>query len=112
MTFYQKDSSLGSKGLIYVPNQCKNQKCKLHVHFHGCQQQYDSLKELYAKHSGFNKWAESNNIVVLYPQTKSSFFGPSNPNACWDWWGYTNSAAFTKDGPQIQAIQKIIQQFQ
>jgi poly(3-hydroxybutyrate) depolymerase len=80
MLFDQGDSTLGSKGLIYVPDACKSQKCKLHVHFHGCAQHYDSLKNLYAKNAGFNKYAESNNIVVLYPQTKSSFFAPSNPN--------------------------------
>ena len=80
MLFDQNESTLGPKGMIYVPNACKNKKCKLHVHFHGCQQYHGSLGDLYAKNAGFNKWAESNNIVILYPQTKSSFFNPSNPN--------------------------------
>jgi poly(3-hydroxybutyrate) depolymerase len=74
------------KGFVYVPTNCKEKKeCKLHVHFHGCQQYYDSLGDVYVKHSGFNGYAESNDIIVLYPQTTSTFF-PSNPQGCYDWY--------------------------
>ena len=39
--------------------------------------------------AGYNEVADLNDIIILYPQAKSSLL--SNPNGCWDWWGYTNS---------------------
>jgi len=39
----------------------------------------------YVKNTGYNQWADTNNIVVLYPQ---AFNGNNNLNGCWDWWGY------------------------
>jgi hypothetical protein len=34
---------------------------------------------------------------------------PLNPNACWDWWGYTGVDYAQKSGPQIQAIYAMLQ---
>jgi hypothetical protein len=31
-------------------------------------------------------------MVILYPQAKKSTLAPSNPNGCFDWWGYSDSA--------------------
>eukprot|EP01080_Neovahlkampfia_damariscottae_P006029 gene6029-10031_t len=102
-------SSLGSKGMVYVPTKCKDdKKCKLHVVFHGCLQYYDKIGDIYAKHTGYNEWAEANNIIILYPQTKSSSFMPMNPNGCWDWWGYGGRQAYYKKGPQMEAVKKMI----
>jgi poly(3-hydroxybutyrate) depolymerase len=61
---------------------------KLHVVLEGCLQNEDKIGDQFYTHAGYNEWAESNNIIILYPQVKS---GPGNPNECWDWWGYTNS---------------------
>jgi hypothetical protein len=52
------------------------------------------LKELY------HRWAEANNIVVLYPQLTTRQF---NPEGCWDWWGYSGSDYFVQSGPQMRA---------
>jgi hypothetical protein len=51
------------------------------------------------------EWAESNDIIILYPQVKS---GPGNPNECWDWWGYTNSNYHTRHGKQMSAVSRMI----
>ena len=40
--------------------------------------------------AGFNRWADAYDVAVLYPQTRASF-APLNPQACWDWWGYSGT---------------------
>ena len=32
----------------------------------------------------------------------------TNPNGCWDWWGYTGVAYPTKAGPQIAAVRAML----
>jgi hypothetical protein len=58
--------------------------------------------------------ADSNNIIVLYPQVKTSSINPINPRGCWDFWGYTsnNLPPFNyayKKAPQMQAINRMIE---
>lgn len=77
-------NSLNSFGYIYVPTSCqKGATCKLHVNFHGCQQTVDDIQDQYPKHVGLNEWAETNDIVVVYPQVLKSFLVPYNPEGCW-----------------------------
>ena len=94
-------------GWIYIPTACQNgASCALHVTLHGCQMNPNSVQSQFAVHSGFNNWAEANNIVVLYPQTDSQL--PSNPYGCWDWYGYTGPNFANKKGPQMQALKKMV----
>lgn len=44
------------------------------------------LGDEYAYNTGYNEVGELNNIIMLYPQATLSL--GSNPNGCWDWWGY------------------------
>jgi poly(3-hydroxybutyrate) depolymerase len=98
-------SSLGDKAYAYVPTTCvKGESCQLHISFHGCQQNDQSVGLDYVQHNGLNNWADSNHMVVLYPQTKNSTFLPLNPQGCWDWWGYTDANYATRDGLQIKAV--------
>ena len=47
-------------------------------------------------HTGYNAWADSNRLIVLYPQTAGEFvLRRFNPQACWDWWSYVNHATTT-----------------
>nr|WP_168710927.1 PHB depolymerase family esterase [Ningiella ruwaisensis] len=102
-------SSIADKAYIYIPETCqKGQSCKLHVSFHGCNQSAEDVGSTYAAHAGFNRWAQSNDIVVLYPQVEKSMFMPLNPQGCWDWWGYTDENYANQKGPQIQAIRNIV----
>ncbi|CAL8131438.1 unnamed protein product [Orchesella dallaii] len=81
-------SSMDSAGFVYIPTACKNgAQCALHVAFHGCQQYRGSVGDTYATKTGYIEVAELNNIIVLFPQTVATL---SNPNGCWDWWGYLN----------------------
>lgn len=100
---------LGETGFIYVPTTCQSgEPCKLHISFHGCNQNSDAIGKTYVENAGFNRWAESNSLVVLYPQTKNTMAEPFNPQGCWDWWGYTDAQYATKNGKQIKAIVELI----
>ena len=56
--------------------------------------------------SGFARWADTNRLVILFPQVEASIL---NPKACWDWWGYTGKDFLTKDAPQIAAIWRMVE---
>jgi len=94
---------------LYVPQACAaGERCGLHVAMHGCSQSAEYVGDAFAAGSGLNEWAESNNLLVLYPQVASSKFAPLNPYGCWDWWGYTNEHYATREGPQIIVIKAMI----
>ncbi|MCS4309107.1 poly(3-hydroxybutyrate) depolymerase [Rheinheimera pacifica] len=102
--------ALAETGYLYIPQSCASgESCRLHVSFHGCKQNAASVGEAYVTGSGLNNYADSNNIVVLYPQTTASSINPFNPNACWDWWGYTGADYATKEGIQLKAIHQLVQ---
>jgi len=102
--------SLGPKAYVYVPTACKSgdQKCKLHIVFHGCVQTIADVGDKYYVDGGYNEWAETNNIVVLYPQVVKSSMFPSNPNGCWDWWGYVSYDYAFKNGPQMVFVRNMV----
>jgi len=103
--------SFASNGYAFIPQNCAaGQRCQLHVAFHGCVQSYQSVGMDFVEHTGYNKWADVNNIIVVYPQTIKSEFAPSNPEGCWDWWGYDSDAKTydEKTGPQMAAVKAII----
>jgi hypothetical protein len=103
-------SSINDEAFIFVPKACKNGEiCRLHISFHGCNQSAEDIGQVYAQQAGFNRWADVNNIVVLYPQVNKSLFMPLNPQGCWDWWGYTDENYANKKGPQIEAIYNVMQ---
>ncbi len=103
--------SMNDKGYAYVPAACqRGESCKLHVSFHGCRQTISLIGETYFKNAGLNEWAESNNIVIVYPQVEvEEWLG--NPRGCWDWWGYSGLNFATKDGAQMSSVKQVIDQF-
>jgi len=110
------DASLANEGYAFVPASCRNGGCKVHVTFHGCLQNAGEIGRRFVDGAGYNGWASSNRIVVLYPQTVrryglawGSFRWLLNPKACWDWWGYTGANYHTRDGVQMRAIRAMIE---
>jgi hypothetical protein len=90
---------------LYVPPSCANgESCGVHIALHGCQQSSEFVGDAYASGAGYNEWAESNRLLVLYPQVASSKFAPLNPLGCWDWWGYAGDDYATRSGAQVSAI--------
>ncbi|GLQ88732.1 extracellular catalytic domain type 2 short-chain-length polyhydroxyalkanoate depolymerase [Dyella flagellata] len=94
------DALLASTGYLYVPPDCRaGKRCGLLVAFHGCKQNVDAVGQAFVKDAGFNRWADVYGVVILYPQTRASF-APLNPQACWDWWGYSGGNYDTRQGVQ------------
>ena len=103
-----KSYSMDSTGWLFVPQNCANgQSCRLVVALHGCLQYQGIIQQQFVQKSGINEWADTNNIIVLYPQATSS---SSNPLGCWDWWGYLSSDYALKSAPQMDAIMAMVAQ--
>ncbi len=108
-------ASLADTGYAYVPRTCKTARCRVHVAFHGCKQSAEAVGDKFVRHAGYNRWADSNAIIMLYPQTITRYgFGGwpltfvYNPNGCWDWWGYTGADYHTRNGAQVRAVQAML----
>lgn len=102
--------ALADEGFVYIPAACAaGTRCRVHVALHGCNQSAEKVGEAFVRDSGYNRWAESNRIVVLYPQARSTWGAPWNPYGCWDWWGYTGTAYTTRAAPQIAAIRAMVE---
>lgn len=84
--------SMSSTGSVFVPKACaQGQKCGLVLALHGCLQEASLIGNRWVTEAGINEWADTNGLVVVYPDTiASSAPEPTNPNACFDWWGYSN----------------------
>ncbi|XP_039269886.2 poly(3-hydroxybutyrate) depolymerase-like isoform X2 [Styela clava] len=103
-------SSIGmdSKGYIFVPDSCTGatETCRLHVSIHGCEQGDSFIGDSYVMETGYNEVAALNNIIVIYPQ--ASVIPISNPDGCWDFWGYTDSNYAYHNGKQVVAIMNMV----
>ena len=103
--------SLGDTGFVFVPKDCEDgQACRVHIALHGCKQDAGDIERRFVDDTGYNAWADTNHLIVLYPQTTTSSFAPFNPQACWDWWSYVNheDSYVTKSGVQIRAIKAML----
>ena len=119
---------MADTGWVFVPENCSAQApCRLHVALHGCLQYPDrryfhdgafvTFGSTFAEHAGYNEWADTNSIIVLYPQAQRSpqaWWDVSdawgrNPNGCWDWWSYNDEPDYAqRSGSQMAAIRKMI----
>ena len=101
-------ASVDNAGFAYVPASCAGgESCKVHVSFHGCLQSASSVGDAFYKNAGLNEWADTNHIVVLYPQTVASY-APLNPDGCWDFWGYDGADFAKKTGKQMAMVRAMI----
>ena len=109
------DISMGEQGFAYIPASCRAGGCRVHVAFHGCRQGEDQVGRRFVEGAGYNAWAETNRLVVLYPQAvaRSGLAAGSmrwiyNPKGCWDWWGYSAVDYATRNAPQMVAVRKMV----
>lgn len=101
---------MARKGYVYVPSACAaGQPCRVHIALHGCLQNADTIGSDYYMHAGYNAWADTNGLIVLYPQTIATSLAPLNPNGCWDWWGYTRADYAKRSGAQISVLAAMLQ---
>ena len=95
-------------GYLYIPQACDGnaaQGCKLHVVFHGCLQDPDTIGTAFVRHAGYNAWADNNRLLILYPQATATY---TNPNACWDWFAYDDTRYAQKSGRQMAAVKRMV----
>jgi poly(3-hydroxybutyrate) depolymerase len=98
---------LSESGFAYVPRSCTaTSSCRLLVALHGCGQGYDSIGTAFVDQANLDQYADTNTMIVLYPQATS---GPSNPLGCWDWWGYLGATNYPiQGGAQIESIMTMV----
>ena len=108
VTFDQSDfnngvpNGLAAEGVVYVPEDCVTHPgCRLHIALHGCEQSREKVGDAFIEKTGFARYADTNRLVVLFPQIVGSVV---NPDGCWDWWGYSDIDYLGKDAPQIKAV--------
>ncbi|MDY6994832.1 MAG: PHB depolymerase family esterase, partial [Pseudomonadota bacterium] len=101
--------SMSSVAYAYVPQACEQEACKVHIVFHGCLQSAEQIGNDYYTTTGYNELADTNHIIVLYPQTEPSQIMPLNPKGCWDWWGYSGAQFYTRQAPQMLAVMNMLQ---
>jgi len=108
--YFGSGSHVAESGYLYVPDSCRGNPgdCSLHIAFHGCVQGAEFIDDRFAMQAGFNEWAESNHLIVAYPQIEKSLF---NPKGCWDWWGYTDEDYDLRSGKQVAGVAAIIDSF-
>jgi hypothetical protein len=124
------DHGIGSTGYAYIPTTCKSGKknCKLHVALHGCQQfpEWKFKGKIGASVSGeeitfgdlfykniYNDLAESNDIVMLYPQAHNVGTQESdiNPYGCWAFWALSDDETqtyYTREGREMKMIASMV----
>ncbi|HEX5796249.1 MAG TPA: PHB depolymerase family esterase [Geminicoccaceae bacterium] len=97
---------MATTGFVYLPARCaEGAVCRVHVAFHGCRQTAGLVGNAFVDGAGYNRWADSNRLIVLYPQAHET---PLNPNACWDWWGYDDPDYMTRSGRQMAAVRAML----
>jgi hypothetical protein len=106
-------TSMSESGFLYIPESCEQGGCNLHVVYHGCLQGYTVIGDLYYDTLGYNEIADTNNLVLLYPQVQPSKKDPFNPQGCWDFWGYSqpkssNPDFYTNEAPQLKAVRAMV----
>src|SRR5256885_14047845 len=105
---------MAATGWVYVPASCAaGATCKLHVALHGCLQNSATIGDKFVRNTGYTRWADTNGIIVLFPQTRvdntarptSASGSLANGNGCWDWLGWERhklpaEGGTPKGGPQ------------
>ena len=121
-------NGLSDTGFLYVPKGCAGvapRLCRLQVVLHGCTQSAETLGDAFYAHVGLNEWADTNRIVVLYPQAHatnlselpSSFarfglVGPE-PDGLLELVGLQRQPQYlTRKGVQVEAIWRMIERLE
>ncbi len=65
------------------------------------------VKDAIYGRTGYNEWADSNKLILLYPQIDPTTL-PVNPQGCWDWWGFTGLNFQTRWGAQLAAVHAMV----
>jgi hypothetical protein len=118
-TAFTSNPGMAATGWVYVPASCASgTTCRVHVALHGCQQNAATIGDKFIRNTGYTRWADTNRIVVLFPQTRvdsssrptSASGSLANANGCWDWIGWYGSNFAQRSGSQQAAIKAMVDQ--
>jgi poly(3-hydroxybutyrate) depolymerase len=102
-------ASLADEGFAYVPRSCESGPCRLMVALHGCFQYYGLIGNAFMAQANLNEYADTNAMIVLYPQATATYVGINNPRGCFNWWGYGGDRQYAqKGGKQITAVMNMV----
>jgi poly(3-hydroxybutyrate) depolymerase len=109
-------NSMDTDGWVFVPQSCATgATCGFVLALHGCIQNQAIIGTKFITESGIDEWADTNNLIVLYPYAITETTPALNANAginpmgCWDWWGYDDSNYAVKTGTQMSIVYKMVQ---
>ncbi len=114
---FTSNPGMAPTGWLYVPANCASgAQCRVHVALHGCLQSYAQVGDKFIRNTGYTRWADTNSIIVLFPQAQSDSTGRQtaasgllpNPNACFDWTGWYGGNFAQKAGTQAAAIKAMV----
>lgn len=114
---FTANPGMAPTGWVYVPANCASgAQCRVHVALHGCQQSYSNIGDKFIRNTGYTRWADTNSIIVLFPQTQvdstsrqtAASGSLANPNACWDWVGWYGTSFARKAGTQVAALKAMV----
>jgi hypothetical protein len=99
--------SMDADGFAYVPASCAaGAACRLMVALHGCEQGYSAVGTAFVDRANLDQYADTNDMIVLYPQATASAV---NPLGCWDWWGYLGATDYPiHGGAQVETIMNMV----
>ena len=108
--FAAPSSGLDNIGFVYIPQSCtvNAAACAVHVVFHGCEQGAGSVGSSVYSSVGYNNWADTNGVIVLYPQVAVTPAVPLNPKGCWDWFAFSGLDFQVKSGVQMAAVKAMV----
>jgi Esterase PHB depolymerase len=101
---------MDTEGWVYVPAACASgAACRLHIALHGCSMSYSLIGMNFIASAGYNRWADSNNIIVLYPQNiPTAQNSPLGYQGCWDYRFFYGSNYDQHGGSEIEAIMAMV----
>jgi hypothetical protein len=127
----EERASMSEFGYAYVPRAVEEgAPARVHIALHGCKQGYNYVNYVngradvanqppygnrYVTTTGYNAIADSNNIIVVYPQAEGrDGNGTQNPDGCWDWWGYSSESPddpdyYSREAIQVKAIHRMLE---
>jgi len=99
-------ANMDEVGFVYAPSACQERPltCRMHVVYHGCYATASNIGDGFYWWAGYNDWAESNNLIILYPQ--AAFWHGSK--ACWDYYGYTGAKFDTRQSSQLVTVNNMV----
>ena len=95
-------------GLLYTPPACATgAACKLVVALHGCLSGQYLLGDEFPELANLDSYADTNNLVVLYPQAIASAI-PVNPGGMLGLVDSTGADFAVKSAPQVITIMNMV----